>query len=135
MTLLSAAEAMNLGGRVADQFINKGKSHAYALLCFASCSRRAPRMAFDATHICSRLTAGTRITVLDDITIRAGAGCDRNGFEPAEFSVNADTELAEYFREAESWDADRVEQSRRSARLSLWVAAAGWRVQSRARRR
>jgi type IV secretion system protein VirB8 len=31
-----------------------------------------------------------------------------------------------YFREAESWDADRVAQSRRSARIAWWVAGAGW---------
>jgi len=32
----------------------------------------------------------------------------------------------EYFREAESWDADRAAQFRRSARLAWWVAGAGW---------
>lgn len=31
-----------------------------------------------------------------------------------------------YFREAESWDADRTAQCRRSARAAWWVAAAGW---------
>ncbi len=31
-----------------------------------------------------------------------------------------------YFREAESWDADRAAQSRRSARMAWWVAGAGW---------
>ena len=31
-----------------------------------------------------------------------------------------------YFREAESWDADRAAQVRRSARTAWWVAAAGW---------
>ena len=31
-----------------------------------------------------------------------------------------------YFREAESWDADRAAQSRRSARTAWWVAGAGW---------
>ena len=34
--------------------------------------------------------------------------------------------VEEYFREAESWDADRAEQSRRSARIAWWVAGAGW---------
>lgn len=32
----------------------------------------------------------------------------------------------EYFREAESWDADRVAQLRRSERVAWWVAGAGW---------
>ena len=32
----------------------------------------------------------------------------------------------EYFREAESWDADRAAQFRRSARAAWWVAGAGW---------
>lgn len=40
--------------------------------------------------------------------------------------MSAKTELDEYFREAESWDADRVEQSRRSVRMAGWVATAGW---------
>jgi type IV secretion system protein VirB8 len=34
--------------------------------------------------------------------------------------------IQEYFREAESWDADRAAQARRSARTAWWVAAAGW---------
>jgi type IV secretion system protein VirB8 len=33
---------------------------------------------------------------------------------------------AEYFREAESWDADRAAQFRRTASLAWWVAGAGW---------
>ncbi len=36
------------------------------------------------------------------------------------------SELEAYFGEAESWDTDRVEQTRRSARLVGWVAGAGW---------
>jgi type IV secretion system protein VirB8 len=32
----------------------------------------------------------------------------------------------EYFREAESWDADRAAQFRRTARTAWWVAGAGW---------
>ncbi len=40
--------------------------------------------------------------------------------------MSAHAELAEYFREAESWDADRVEQWRRSVVLAGWVAGAGW---------
>jgi type IV secretion system protein VirB8 len=31
-----------------------------------------------------------------------------------------------YFREAQSWDADRAAQYRRSARAAWWVAGAGW---------
>jgi type IV secretion system protein VirB8 len=34
--------------------------------------------------------------------------------------------IDEYFREAESWDADRAAQYRRSARTAWWVAGAGW---------
>jgi type IV secretion system protein VirB8 len=34
--------------------------------------------------------------------------------------------IEEYFREAESWDADRAAQFRRSARTAWWVAGAGW---------
>jgi hypothetical protein len=38
----------------------------------------------------------------------------------------AATELEGYFREAESWDADRAAHFRRSARTAWWVAGAGW---------
>ncbi len=34
--------------------------------------------------------------------------------------------LEAYFREAQSWDADRVRQARRSQRVAWMVAAAGW---------
>ena len=34
--------------------------------------------------------------------------------------------ISEYFREAESWDADRAAQLRRSTRTAWWVAGAGW---------
>src|ERR1700756_4385654 len=34
--------------------------------------------------------------------------------------------LAEYFREAASWDADRLRQVKRMARRAWQVAAAGW---------
>ncbi|MBS0366291.1 MAG: hypothetical protein JSR67_10770 [Proteobacteria bacterium] len=37
-----------------------------------------------------------------------------------------DATLEPYFREAASWDADRVEQTRRSARRAWLVAGAGW---------
>ena len=40
--------------------------------------------------------------------------------------MNARTELEPYFHEAQSWDADRAAQWRRSARLAWWVSAAGW---------
>jgi type IV secretion system protein VirB8 len=33
---------------------------------------------------------------------------------------------AEYFQQAESWDADRTDQFRRTARIAWWVAGAGW---------
>ena len=42
------------------------------------------------------------------------------------------SELEAYFREAESWDADRVEQMRRMPRSLGWVAGAGGPAQSRA---
>jgi type IV secretion system protein VirB8 len=34
--------------------------------------------------------------------------------------------IDEYYRSAESWDADRVAQWRRSSRTAWWVAGAGW---------
>jgi type IV secretion system protein VirB8 len=40
--------------------------------------------------------------------------------------VTSSPVLQEYFREAESWDADRSAQFRRSASLAWRVAAAGW---------
>ena len=40
--------------------------------------------------------------------------------------MKADAELAPYFAESASWDADRAAQSRRSARLAWCVAGAGW---------
>jgi type IV secretion system protein VirB8 len=40
--------------------------------------------------------------------------------------LNAGSENHEYFREAESWDADRAAQFRRSACAAWWVAGAGW---------
>lgn len=43
-----------------------------------------------------------------------------------EISVSGKSDLEAYFGEAESWDADRVEQSRRSVRVAGWVAGAGW---------
>jgi type IV secretion system protein VirB8 len=40
--------------------------------------------------------------------------------------MNGDVALLEYFREADSWDADRTRQLRRIARTAWWVAGAGW---------
>jgi type IV secretion system protein VirB8 len=40
--------------------------------------------------------------------------------------VTAVPAMQEYFREAESWDADRAAQFRRSARAAWWAAGAGW---------
>ncbi len=40
--------------------------------------------------------------------------------------MKGDSELAAYFSEAASWDADRTAQGRRTVRLALLVAAAGW---------
>lgn len=40
--------------------------------------------------------------------------------------MSTETELAPYFEESRSWDADRAAQSRRSARVAWVVAAAGW---------
>jgi len=40
--------------------------------------------------------------------------------------MSADAELAPYFEESRSWDADRAAQSRRSARIAWFVAAGGW---------
>ncbi|HUN76596.1 MAG TPA: VirB8/TrbF family protein [Steroidobacteraceae bacterium] len=40
--------------------------------------------------------------------------------------MSADAELAGYFAEARSWDADRAAQAHRSARIAWVVAGAGW---------
>ncbi len=40
--------------------------------------------------------------------------------------MNSDADLRGYFREAESWDRDRVGQFRRTAQIAWGVAAAGW---------
>jgi type IV secretion system protein VirB8 len=40
--------------------------------------------------------------------------------------MKADEALKSYFEEAASWDADRVRQGRRTVRLALGVAGAGW---------
>jgi type IV secretion system protein VirB8 len=40
--------------------------------------------------------------------------------------MSQDAELAPYFEESRSWDADRAAQSRRSARTAWFVATAGW---------
>ena len=40
--------------------------------------------------------------------------------------MKPDAELAGYFAEGAAWDADRIAQSRRTARLALGVAGAGW---------
>src|SRR5450631_4495940 len=44
----------------------------------------------------------------------------------AERSMTTSEDLHEYFREADSWDADRSAGFRRSAAIAWWVAAAGW---------
>jgi type IV secretion system protein VirB8 len=40
--------------------------------------------------------------------------------------MNAKAELEGYFREAESWDTNRVAHALRSVKLAGWTAAAGW---------
>ena len=40
--------------------------------------------------------------------------------------MNSSPVIENYFTEAESWDADRAAQLRRSARAAWWVAGAGW---------
>lgn len=40
--------------------------------------------------------------------------------------MTASAVLQGYFREAESWDADRAARFRRSAAVAWWVAGAGW---------
>jgi type IV secretion system protein VirB8 len=57
---------------------------------------------------------------------RSGRRTGGHGPVKTELSVNAKAELEEYFREAESWDADRVAQGLRNLKLAGWVAAAGW---------
>jgi type IV secretion system protein VirB8 len=51
--------------------------------------------------------------------------CDA-GRRAAESALSTTPAIQEYFREAESWDADRAAQFRRSARTAWWVAGAGW---------
>jgi type IV secretion system protein VirB8 len=40
--------------------------------------------------------------------------------------MNAAADLAAYWQESASWEADRIRQWRESARIWRWVAAAGW---------
>lgn len=40
--------------------------------------------------------------------------------------MNGTTDLARYWQESASWEADRAQQSRDTVRLWRWVAAAGW---------
>jgi type IV secretion system protein VirB8 len=40
--------------------------------------------------------------------------------------MNAAADLAGYWQESASWEADRIRQWRESARIWRWVAAAGW---------
>src|SRR6202041_2285513 len=51
---------------------------------------------------------------------------DGPGCAGSESALIAAPAAQEYFREAESWDADRAAQFRRSARTAWWVAGAGW---------
>jgi len=62
-----------------------------------------------------------------------GGGCRRDtdghaggDAADAERSMTTSEDLHEYFREADSWDADRSAGFRRSAAIAWWVAAAGW---------
>src|SRR6202522_4847145 len=52
--------------------------------------------------------------------------CPRDDGSGRAASESALIAAPEYFREAESWDADRAAQFRRSARTAWWVAGAGW---------
>jgi type IV secretion system protein VirB8 len=45
---------------------------------------------------------------------------------PAEYAMTTLPALNDYFREAESWDADRAAGFRRSAKIAWRVASAGW---------
>jgi type IV secretion system protein VirB8 len=40
--------------------------------------------------------------------------------------VSSPSAIQRYFAEAESWDADRIAQFRRTTKAALWVAGAGW---------
>src|ERR1700721_3466332 len=51
---------------------------------------------------------------------------DGPGCAGSESALIAAPAAQEYFREAESWDADRAAQFRRSAHTAWWVAGAGW---------
>jgi type IV secretion system protein VirB8 len=65
--------------------------------------------------------------------VRRALGADQSaggravsGAADAEKSMTTSEDLHEYFREADSWDADRSAGLRRSAAIGWWVAAAGW---------
>ena len=54
------------------------------------------------------------------------AACLHKAADAREHALITAPAIDEYFREAESWDADRAAQYRRSARTAWWVAGAGW---------
>jgi type IV secretion system protein VirB8 len=58
--------------------------------------------------------------------MRRASATDQQARAVGSRQVNARTELEPYFSEAQSWDADRAAQSRRSAEVAWWVSGAGW---------
>jgi type IV secretion system protein VirB8 len=68
-----------------------------------------------------------RFALAGDQRSRTKSGRGRNGCASrTEEAMTEASTIDGYFREAESWDADRAAQWRRSARTAWWVAAAGW---------
>ena len=57
---------------------------------------------------------------------RAKPPAGGNDCRRAEHAVITVPAIEEYFRQGESWDADRAAQYRRGARTAWWVAGAGW---------
>jgi len=54
------------------------------------------------------------------------AAADQSSRRGRAQAMTSDPDLKGYLSEAVSWDADRVAQTRRVARLAWWVAGAGW---------
>jgi type IV secretion system protein VirB8 len=76
---------------------------------------------FDADRALRRASAAHQFA--------GGSRCPGRGGEErslAEIALITAPASQEYFHEAQSWDADRAAQFRRSARTAWWAAGAGW---------
>jgi type IV secretion system protein VirB8 len=59
-------------------------------------------------------------------SLRCTPEADQSAKRDGERTAMTTQPIQAYFQEAESWDADRAAQFRRSARAAWWVAGAGW---------